>query len=166
MGMKKMINRPKLIPLYDIVKLYFSEYPSIKFSKIKKNIKKFKKELERYTDLSLPLWIEGRAKELSNGTIDFLETNRYLLSPDKDFFTYQEYHNLMKFELVSQNLSIMAEQIEEVHSIELKVGREKASKIIGIIVVSLILFWGCCESFILWVITDCVLVIYLFFVWW
>ena len=163
--MKKMINRPKLIPLYDIVKLYFSEYPSIKFSKIKKIMKKFKKELERYTNLSLPLWIGGRAKELSTHTFDFVEKNKYLLSSDKDFYTYQEYHNLIKFEPALKNLSIIAEQIEEVHSVELKIGREKGNKIIGIIVVALFLFWGCWESFTFWLITNFVLVIYIVFVW-
>jgi len=137
----KMINKPELSHLSDIIKLYFSKYSSVEFRQIKKTTKKLKQQIGKYVNLSLPPWIGGRAKELSTHTFDFVEKNKYLLSSDKDFYTYQEYHNLIKFEPALKNLSILTEQIEKVHSTELQAKNEKAFEIVGIIGVGIILFF-------------------------
>lgn len=142
MGMKRMINRPKLIPLYDIVKLYFSEYPSIKFSKIMKIMKKFKKELEKYIDIYLPSWIKGKAEELATQTLNFVKKNKYLLSLEKKSFNYKEYYNILKFKTALHNLNLLSSEMNKIKSTESKAINEQIPKIIGIIGLSILLLWG------------------------
>jgi len=142
MGVIKMINRPKLIHLYDIVRLYFSEYPSIKFSKIKKIIKKFKKELEKYIDIYLPSWIKGKAEELAIQTLNFVKKNKYLLSLENNSFNYREYHNILKFKTALHNLNLLSSEMNKIKSTESKAINEQIPKIIGIIGLSILLLWG------------------------
>lgn len=137
-----MINKSELNSLSDIVKLYFSEYKSIKFSKIKKIIKKFKKELEKYIDIYIPSWIKGKAEEFTTQTLNFVKKNKYLLSLEKNYFNYQEYQNILKFKTALHNLNLLSSEMNKIESTKSKAINEQIPKIVGIIGLSILLLWG------------------------
>jgi len=137
-----LINKSKLNSLSEIVKLYFSEYPLIKYSKIKEIIKKIKKEPKEYNDITIPLWIKGRARDLANQTLDFVKKNKDVLSYKKNSFNCQEYSNILKFKASLKNLNLLSNEMDKIENIKTTAIKEYILKIIGIIGFSALLLWG------------------------
>ena len=139
---KKMSNKSKTIHIHDIVRLCFSKSPSVKFTEINKVIIKYKEELNKYNDITIPLWVKGRARDLANKTLDFVKKNKDILSYKKNSFNFQEYSTILKFKTSLKNLNLLSNEINKIKSIESKAINEQILKIVGIIGFSILLLWG------------------------
>ena len=124
-----------------LVKLYFSKYPTIDFTKIKQTTKKFKNDINRYPNLTVPFWVENRAKDVSVSTINFIKNNKSLLSPSKKSFTYQEYQQLSKFKPAIQNIDILNKEICKINSIKRKKIEGRVFKFAAIFIFSISLYF-------------------------
>ena len=137
-----MSDKSKTIHIRDIVRLCFPKSPSVKFTEINKIIIKYKGELEKYNDITIPLWIKGRARDLANQTLDFVKKNKDVLSYKKSSFNYQEYHNILKFKTALHNLNLLSSEMNKVESTKSKAINEQILKITAIIGFSILLLWG------------------------
>jgi len=131
------INNKTPIPIIDLVKLYFSKHSTIDFTKIKQMTKKFKEDINRYSNPTVPSWLEGRAKDISLKTFSFIKNNKYLLSPSKQFFTYQEYQQLLKFKPALENINNL---IKEKNKVDLA-SKETGKNITRIVITSIIILF-------------------------
>jgi len=111
--------------IIDLIKLYFSKHPTIDFAKIKQKAKEINKTLKKYPNLSVPSWLEGRAKDISVNTFNFIKNNKHLLSPSKNLFIYQEYQQLLQFKLALDNLSILFKEDKKVQRVVTQSNVEK-----------------------------------------
>ena len=125
----------------DLVKIYFSEYSTIGFAQIKQKTKKLDEEIKKYPDLAVPSWLEGRAKDISLNTFNFIKNNKYLLSPSKTSFAYHEYQQLSKFKPAIQNMDILNKEIYKINSIKRKQIEGKFFKYAVISIFSIALYF-------------------------
>jgi len=135
---KEVINNGSLKKL---VEFYFSKCPTIDFSQVKQMTKKFKKDINRYSNFAVPSWVENRAKTVSVNTLNFIKNNKYLLSPSKKSITYQEYQQLLQFKSAIQNLEILSKETIKINSIKKKKIEGKIIKVIAIFIFSVSLYF-------------------------
>jgi len=134
----KVINKS---PLPELVELYFSKHPTIDFAQIKQMTNKFKKDINRHSNFAVPFWVEGRAKDISLNTFNFIKNNKYLLSPSKKSFTYQEYQRLSKFKPTMQNIDILNKEVIKINSTKRKKIGGRVFKITAIFIFSISLYF-------------------------
>jgi len=128
-------------PLPKLIKLYFSNTSTIDFAQIEQMTKKFKKDINRYSNFAVPSWLEGRAKDISVNTFNFIKNNKYLLFPSKKFFTYQEYQQLSKLKATMQNIDILNKEVIKINSIKRKKIGGRVFKIAAIFIFSISLYF-------------------------
>ena len=118
-----------------LVKLYFSKYSTIDFIKIKHKTKEVNETLKKYTNSSIPSWLEGRAKDVSANTFNFIKNNKHLLSPSKNLFTCQEYQELLKFKPVLQNLDILTKEKNKIDLISKRTNKNTTRIVIALFII-------------------------------
>jgi len=116
--MSKEVIDNTLLP--KLIKIYFSKNSTIDFTKIKQKAKGINENLKKYSNLTVPSWVEGSAKDLAVDTLNFIKNNKHLLSPSKNLFIYQEYQQLLQFKLALDNLSILFKEDKKVQSMSLR----------------------------------------------
>jgi len=125
--------------LKDLIKIYFLEYPTTNFSQIRQTIKKYEKAVEKYKSINLPSWVEGKAKDISLNTVNFIRNNIHLLTLSKKFYTYQEYQQLLKFKPALQNLGILTKEKNKIDLISKRTNKNTTGIVISLII-SLFIF--------------------------